>query len=71
MTTIKFQKLRWSPHSHYGYATGRMMAIFFPTKEECDEWVKNSNNAYEGCTQYVSLPYVTASDFLNAEIIHD
>lgn len=68
MTTIKLKKLRWSPHSKYSYASGRMHTICFDTKPECDEWVKENNNLYEGCTQYISLPYITSTDLLSAEI---
>ena len=68
MTTIKFQKLRWSPHSLYGYATVRMMTVLFPAKEECDEWVEKNNKAYKG-VQYVSLPWISDDDLLEAEII--
>jgi len=72
MTTIKFKKkLRWSPHSKYGYAAGRMMTICFDSKEECDKWVKEANNSYEGCTQYISLPYILETDLLDAEIIEE
>jgi hypothetical protein len=71
MTIIKFKKLRWSPHSKYSYATGRMMTICFNSKEECDKWVKEANNSYEGCTQYISLPYILGTDLLDAEITEE
>ena len=72
MTIIKLPKVKWAPYSKYGYASGRMMTICFDTKEECDEWVTLANNAYPKYLQYrvkyVSLPYLTGNDLLNAEI---
>ena len=64
MTTIKFKKLRWSPHSKYGYAANRTHTIWFDTKSECDEWIKE----YGTRTQYISLPYIIGTDLLSAEI---
>ena len=71
MTTIKFKKIRWSPYSKYGYASGRMMTICFDSKKECDEWVRENNELYEGCTQYISLPYITGTEMLEAIIIEE
>lgn len=68
MTIIKLPKVKWAPYSKYGYASGRMMTICFDTKGECDEWVTSANSEYPGCTQYVSLPYLTVNGLLNAEI---
>lgn len=68
MITIKFKKIRWAPHSKYGYASGRLMTICFNSKEECDEWVESNNKSYDGCTQYISLPYITSSDLIESEI---
>ena len=72
MTTIKFKKIRWSPYSKYGgYASGKMKTICFDSKKQCDEWVREMNELYEECTQYVSLPYIIANDILEAEIIEE
>ena len=71
MTTIKFKKVRWSPHGKYGYASGRMMTICFESKKDCDEWVRENNELYEGCTQYISLPYITSTEMLEAIIIEE
>jgi hypothetical protein len=68
MTIIKLKNHRWAPHSKYGYASGRLATICFDSEKECDEWIKENNNSYEGCTQYVSLPYILPTDLLNAEI---
>lgn len=73
MTTIKLKKVRWSPYSKYGYASGKMMTICFDSKKECDEWVQRNKNAYnyKGSTQYVSLPYITGNEMLEAEIVEE
>lgn len=70
MIAIKFKTVRWAPYSNkYGYACGRTSTICFDSKKECDEWVIKNNQAYEGCTQYISLPYITSSDILQAEVV--
>lgn len=72
MITIKFKKVRWAPYSKYGgYASGRISTIYFDSKIECDEWVEYNNNLYEGCTQYISIPYITDHDVNTAEIIEN
>lgn len=70
-TVIKLLNVKWAPYSKYGYASGRLMTIAFLTKKECDEWVSKNNNAYPGCTQYVTLPYLTGENLLNAEISYE
>ena len=72
MITIKFKKVRWAPYSKYGgYDSGRIQKIHFDSKKECDEWVDYNNDLYQGCIQYISLPYITDHDVKEAEIIED
>ncbi len=71
MITIKLEKAKWAPYSKYGYASGRLMTIAFSDKKECDKWVFKNNNAYPGCTQYVSLPHLTGENLLTAEISYE
>lgn len=66
---LEFQNLQWAPyHSKWGYASGRLATINFPTKEECDGWCNESNKTvYTGT--YKSIPLIHPHHVAEAKII--
>lgn len=78
MTTIKFDKLLWSPyHEEYGYASGKMHTIVYDSKEECDKVCEQYNLELEVRKEihpkynhgfYMPLPFIRSIDLLDAVI---
>lgn len=58
--------IKWCPyHSKWGYACGRVTEITFPTKEECDFWIKESPPSFG---EYKSFPLLKHKQIMEAII---